>query len=124
MTMTMFAKEHRAEKARADRASIEERTQEAERKAWLSLARSKYLMFGYHAAIWVNLVRHVLHDKTRPSPFRKLVGLAKSYELRVMMEREGIEPCGICEGPHDEKDCEKAHLYENDDNRDAGIPKF
>lgn len=49
---------------------------EAERKAFDSLARYKFQMFGYWAAIWVHLNR-ALGEK-RPSPFYRLVNLART----------------------------------------------
>lgn len=45
--------------------------EEAERKAWDSLARYKFLMFGYWAAIWVHLNR--AGSFGRPNPWRNLV---------------------------------------------------
>jgi uncharacterized membrane protein YjdF len=49
---------------------------EAERKAWDSLARYKFLMFGYWAAQWV-LCRGLTGDKIA-NPFRELVTVARS----------------------------------------------
>lgn len=51
---------------------------EAERKAIDSLARYKFQMFGYWAAIWVHLNR--LSGQNRPNPFRQLVTVAKSMQ--------------------------------------------
>lgn len=48
---------------------------EAESKAWDSLARYKFQMFGYWAAIWVHLNR--LSGLKRPNPWRKIVAVAK-----------------------------------------------
>ncbi len=48
---------------------------EAERKAWDSLARYKFQMFGYWAAIWVHLNR--LSGENRPNPWRDLVLAAR-----------------------------------------------
>lgn len=48
---------------------------EAERKAWDSLGRYKFNMFGYWAAIWVHLNR--IGGFKRPNPFKDLVKLAK-----------------------------------------------
>ncbi len=48
----------------------------AEQKAWDSLARYKFHMFGYWAAIWVHLNR--ISGENRPNPFRDAVSLAKS----------------------------------------------
>ena len=47
---------------------------EAERKAWDSLGRYKFLMFGYHAAQWVTLNK--LMPVKAENPFRKLVHAA------------------------------------------------
>jgi hypothetical protein len=43
-------------------------------KAWDSLARYKFQMFGYWAAIWVHLNR-VIGDR-QPNPFKNLVVIA------------------------------------------------
>jgi hypothetical protein len=48
---------------------------ECERKAWDSLARYKFIMFGYWAAQWV-LCRSVL-DEPRANPFADLVRVAR-----------------------------------------------
>lgn len=53
---------------------------EAAFKALDALARYKFMMFGYWAAIWVHQNR-ILPGR-RPSPFADLVGLA-----RVMLEK-------------------------------------
>jgi hypothetical protein len=50
---------------------------EAERKAWDSLARYKFQMFGYHAAQWV-LLNRVLGSGRR-NPFKALVALARGH---------------------------------------------
>ena len=47
----------------------------AERKAWDSLSRYKFLMFGYHAAQWVLL--NQVSDTRSKNPFAALVALAK-----------------------------------------------
>lgn len=47
----------------------------AEQKAFDALARYKFQMFGYWAAIWVHLNR--LCEKRKPSPFRSLVNVAR-----------------------------------------------
>jgi hypothetical protein len=51
---------------------------EAERKAIDSLARYKFQMFGYWAAIWVHLNR--IEGKNRPSPFKGLVKAARELQ--------------------------------------------
>ena len=55
--------------------TIEKDIEEAERKAWDSLCRYKFMMFGYWAAMWVHLNR--IEGKRRPSPFRHLVAQAR-----------------------------------------------
>ncbi len=47
----------------------------AERKAWDSLARYKFQMFGYWAAIWVHMNRMCAEKKA--SPFAHLVREAR-----------------------------------------------
>lgn len=49
--------------------------EEAEIKAWDSLARYKFQMFGYWAAIWVHLNR--IGDFQKPNPFSRLVKEAR-----------------------------------------------
>lgn len=49
---------------------------EAERKAFDSLARYKFLMFGYWAGVWVHLNR--VSGQNYPNPFRDLVMAARS----------------------------------------------
>ena len=49
---------------------------EAERKAWLSLARYKFQMFGYWAAIWVHLNR--VGQFKRSNPWKVLVAQART----------------------------------------------
>lgn len=58
-----------------EKTTIEEALLEAEVKAWEALAKYKFIMFGYQAAIWVHLNR--LTGIKRPNPFKHLVGVAK-----------------------------------------------
>lgn len=55
--------------------NLETKLQEAENKAWEALAKYKFIMFGYWAAIWVHL--NQLNQTKRPNPFSSLVKLAK-----------------------------------------------
>lgn len=48
---------------------------EAERKAWDSLSRYKFQMYGYWAAIWVHLNR--VGGFNRPNPWAGLVRQAR-----------------------------------------------
>lgn len=52
---------------------------EAERKAWQSLGRYKFQMFGYWAAIWVHLNR--IGEFKRANPFSGLVRTARASSL-------------------------------------------
>ncbi len=54
---------------------MEKAIAEAESKAWEALARYKFHMFGYWAAIWVHLNK--ISGGKRPNPWKKLVGIAK-----------------------------------------------
>lgn len=49
---------------------------DAERKAWDALARYKFWMFGYWAAIWVHLNR--VSGAKLQNPFRELVRFARN----------------------------------------------
>jgi len=55
--------------------NLEALLEEAERMAWLSLQRYKFMMFGYWAAIWVHLNR--AGGFHHPNPFHDLVKLAQ-----------------------------------------------
>lgn len=55
---------------------LEHELQVAEAKAWESLARYKFQMFGYWAAIWVHLNR--VGKFRRPNPWRELVDAARA----------------------------------------------
>ena len=50
---------------------------EAEAKAWVSLARYRFQMFGYWAAIWVHLNR--IGGFGRSNPWASLVSDAKAH---------------------------------------------
>jgi hypothetical protein len=54
--------------------NIEVELNEAEAKAWRALAKYKFMMFGYWAAVWVHLNR--IGEFNRPNPFKPLVELA------------------------------------------------
>lgn len=49
----------------------------AERKAWESLARYKFMMFGYWAAVWVHFNRAGRFRE--PNPFALVVKAARGY---------------------------------------------
>jgi hypothetical protein len=48
---------------------------EAEAKAWDSLARYKFAMFGYWCGIWVHLNK--ISGQRRPNPWAELVKAAR-----------------------------------------------
>lgn len=48
---------------------------QAKMKAFQSLAKYKFMMFGYYAALWVTLNRLDTHRE--PNPFSSLVNLAR-----------------------------------------------
>ena len=54
---------------------LDQEIQEAATKAVDSLARYKFVMFGYWAGIWVHLNK--IEGKRRPSPFAELVKAAR-----------------------------------------------
>lgn len=57
---------------------------EAEKKAWDSLARYKFLMFGYYAARWVTLNKILVdcgYVGEVKNPFKGLVDLARKAKL-------------------------------------------
>ena len=59
-----------------------------ETAAWDSLSKYKFIMFGYHAAIWVTLNR--IHRCHQRNPFLDVVKLAKlNIEKLRYPERRG-----------------------------------
>lgn len=74
---------------RAVKERIEAAMDEAERKAIHSLARYKFQMFGYWAAVWVHLNR--IGQFQRRNPFRFAVDAAKEYAVDID-EVVGHEP--------------------------------
>lgn len=60
------------------KAKLEAELAEAEKKAWDSLARYKFQMFGYWAAIWVHVNR--MGGFKRQNPFSKLVKEARNLK--------------------------------------------
>ena len=49
--------------------------EEAQRKAWDSLSRYKFMMFGYWVSVWVHLNR--ISGERRANPWRGLVRQAR-----------------------------------------------
>ena len=60
--------------------TLETEIEEAEHKAWDSLSRYKFAMFGYWAGVWVHLNR--LSEKRRPNPWRGLVRVARDTKSK------------------------------------------
>jgi hypothetical protein len=90
--------------ARMSDKSIEEHKAEAEYKAIDSLARYKFMMFGYWAGIWVHLNK--ISGKRSPSPFSTLVKVARMK--RYMNNKEF---CHACDGSG--KGSEVDHICED-----------
>ena len=86
---------------------LKEHLEEAEKKAWESLARYKFQMFGYWASIWVHLNR--LGEFKKPNPFTSLVHFSKhakiNKHLEMMNARKTIlDACGVIETLTDDPD--------------------
>lgn len=58
-------------------AALDTDLNEAEARAWDSLARYKFWMFGYWAAIWVHQNR--ASGQGRPNPFKALITVARQH---------------------------------------------
>jgi hypothetical protein len=52
----------------------------AEAKAWDSLARYKFEMFGYWASKWVSMNALFAREDRLPNPFRSLVQAARAHK--------------------------------------------
>ena len=57
--------------------SMDDALAEAERKAWDSLSRYKFVMFGYWCGVWVHLNR--VSGQQRSNPWRPLIKLAQEH---------------------------------------------
>jgi hypothetical protein len=68
-----------AELSTAVEQRLVEELDQAEKKAWQSLARYKFQMFGYWAAIWVHLNR--ISGAKRRNPWRHLVEDARQEAM-------------------------------------------
>jgi len=59
---------------------IDSALDEADRKAWESLARYKFQMFGYWASVWVHLNK--ISGQNRPNPWKPIVIEARRLKDR------------------------------------------
>lgn len=75
---------------------LEVHLHEAEKKAWESLARYKFQMFGYWAAIWVHLNR--LGDFHYPNPWRELVSQARRHPKHKHHEQKTQDKAPLAAG--------------------------
>lgn len=55
--------------------------QDAQHNAWKSLARYKFMQFGYWVGIWVHLNR--IHGGRAPNPWACLVSIARRELARI-----------------------------------------
>ena len=58
---------------------------DVEHKAWDSLSRYKFQMFGYWAAIWVHL--NQIGGFQQPNPWKNLVHIARSQQRKNLVRR-------------------------------------
>ena len=75
-----------------DQMKIQEAKTEAVHNAIDSLARYKFMMFGYWSAIWVHL--NQIDDNKEPNPFRFLVQHARH-------QQHGVPHPTLEEEPHE-----------------------
>lgn len=72
-----------------DMEDMKKHMDEAETKAWDSLSRYKFQMFGYWAAIWIHLNR--ISGLKRPNPWKELVESARVHKrLQCVQATAGI----------------------------------
>jgi len=62
--------------------------EEAERKAWDSLSRYKFVMFGYWVGVWVHLNR--IADTRHSNPWQGLVKQAKAVRAKEALPKPEI----------------------------------
>ena len=67
---------------------FKEHKQEAYEKAIDSLARYKFMMFGYWAAIWIHL--NQLDDNKEHNPFKALVDKAREIQKSTQEEAPNV----------------------------------
>jgi hypothetical protein len=68
---------------------------EAEQKAWASLAHYKFMMFGYWAAVWVHLNRVTGTGSIRHNPWARLVAFARDQRF-PLEQKPTSEQCPAC----------------------------
>jgi len=59
--------------------NVKTQRDQAEEKAWKSLAGYKFYMFGYWAAAWVKYNQLLTPPMRKANPFRKLVHAARNH---------------------------------------------
>lgn len=99
------------------RAKLEAELDEAEAKALDALARYKFQMFGYWAAIWVHLNR--VGEFKRPSPFKALVKAARPLVTQTKLYVLGAYP-GMAKPDYSTEDALIAEGAEVADDIDRG----
>ena len=62
---------------------LKEHLDRAEQKAWDSLARYKFQIFGYWCAIWTHL--NQIEGQHRPNPWRSMVGQARGRDYGLTL---------------------------------------
>lgn len=75
--------------------ALEHELQEAERKAWDTLSRYKFVMFGYWCGVWVHLNR--LAPVSKPNPWRGLVAAARGEMANNIRLQKAVEGKGESE---------------------------
>lgn len=60
---------------------LKEHKQEAYERAIDSLARYKFMLFGYWAAIWIHL--NQIDDKKERNPFKSLIDEARKIQSEI-----------------------------------------
>jgi hypothetical protein len=72
---------------------LDHELREAEAKAWDSLARYKFQMFGYWAAIWVHMNR--IEGTKRQNPWKELVNAARITLARRQLDAQPVTSSAV-----------------------------
>ena len=70
-----------------DNEALHNKMDQAEYQAIISLAGYKFIMFGYHAAVWVTVNQLLPREEQRGNPFQCFVKLARDIKYNEESKR-------------------------------------
>ena len=71
-----------------DNETLHDKLKTAEYQAITSLAGYKFIMFGYHAAVWVTVNQLLPREEQKGNPFQRFVKLARDIKYNEENKRQ------------------------------------